>query len=88
MTVEEYAAKFVEFSCFASYLISNEPKKASKFQKGLNDRIRPHIIASEVDTLTETVKRAMSLEKDFKCKPDSKEDEKRQGSSGFQHVEG
>ena len=30
----------------------------------------------------------MSLEKDFKCKPDSKEDEKRQGSSGFQHVEG
>ena len=31
MTVEEYGAKFVELSCFASYLIPNEPKKVSKF---------------------------------------------------------
>ncbi|XP_030936661.1 uncharacterized protein LOC115961900 [Quercus lobata] len=77
MIVEEYVAKFVELSHFAPYLIPDEPKKVSKFQKGLNDRIRPHIIASGVGTLTETVKQAMSLEEDFKCNPDSKEDEAR-----------
>ena len=47
MTVEEYAAKFVELSRFAPYLIPNEPKKVSKFQKCLNDKIFPHIIASK-----------------------------------------
>jgi len=47
MTVEEYATKFVELSRFAYYLIPNEPKKVSKFQKCLNDKIRPQIIASE-----------------------------------------
>ena len=88
MTVEEYAAKFVELSHFAPYLILDEPKKVSKFQKGLNDRSRPHIIAFGVGTFTKTVKRAMSLEEDFKCNPGSKEDEKKQEPSNYQHVDG
>ncbi|XP_030950154.1 uncharacterized protein LOC115974078 [Quercus lobata] len=78
MTVEEYAAKFVKLSRFAPYLIPNEPKKICKFQKGLNDRIHPLIIASGVGTFIETMKRAISLEEDFKCNPGSKEDEKKQ----------
>ena len=45
ITVEEYDAKIVELPRFAPYLILNEPKKVSKFQKGLNDKICPHIIA-------------------------------------------
>ena len=81
MIVEEYVAKFVELSHFAPYLILDEPKKVSKFQKGLNDRIRPHIIASGKGTFTDTTKQVMSLEKDFKCNPDSKEDEKKQEPS-------
>ena len=88
MMVEEYAAKFVELSRFAPYLIPDEPKKISKFQKGLNDRIRPLIIAFGVGTFTETVKRAMSLEEDFKCNPNSKEDEKKQEPSNYQHIDG
>ena len=88
MTVEEYAAKFVELSCFAPYLIPDESKKMKKFQEGLNGRIRPLIIASGVDTFTETVKRAMSLEEDFKCNLGSKNNEKRQEPSSFQHGEG
>ena len=48
-----------------------------KFQEGLNDRIRHLIIASRVDTFTEAVKRAMSLEEDFKYNPNSKESEKK-----------
>ena len=65
MTVEEYVAKFVELSRFAPYLIPDESKKVKKFWEGLNDRIRPLIIASRMDAFTEAVKRAMSLEKDF-----------------------
>nr|POE64183.1 g-type lectin s-receptor-like serine/threonine-protein kinase [Quercus suber] len=87
MTVEEYVAKFVELSRFAPYLIPDESKKVKKFREGLNDRIRPFIIASGVDTFTETVKRAMSLEEDFKCNLGSKNDEKKQEPSGFQHGE-
>ena len=87
MTIEEYATKFVELSCFAPYLISDEPKKVSKFQKDFNDRICAHIIASRVGTFTETMKWSMRLEEDFKCNPSSKEDEKNQEPSGFLHVE-
>nr|POF10394.1 hypothetical protein CFP56_61462 [Quercus suber] len=83
MTVEEYAAKFVKLSCFAPYVIPDESKKVKKFREGLNGRIRPLIIASRVDTFTETMKRAMSLEEDFKCNLGSKNDEKKQEPSVF-----
>ena len=88
MTVEEYVAKFVELSRFAPYLIPDESKKVKKFWEGLNDRICPLIIASRVDTFTEVVKRAMSLEKDFKYNPNSKDSEKKQGPFNSQHGKG
>ena len=50
-----------------------------KFQEGLNSRIHPLIIAFRVDTFTDAVKQAMSLEEDFKYNPSSKESEKKQG---------
>ena len=86
--MEEYATKFVELSSFAPYLIPNEPKKVKKFREGLNGRIRPLIIAFGVDTFTKTVKRAISLEEDFKCNLGSKNDEKKQEPFGSQHGEG
>ena len=49
MTVEQYAAKFIELSRFGPYLILTEAKKASRFQKGLDERLRHHLIASGVD---------------------------------------
>ncbi|XP_030938281.1 uncharacterized protein LOC115963423 isoform X2 [Quercus lobata] len=88
MTVEEYAAKFVKLSRFAPYLILDEPKKVKKFREGPNGRIHPLIIASRVDTFTETVKWAMNLEEDFKCNLGSKNEEKKQEPFGFQHGEG
>ena len=88
MTVGEYVAKFVELSRFASYLIPDESKKVKKFREGLNDRIRPLIIASGVDTFTEAVKRAMSLKEDSKNNPSSKESEKKQGPFNSQHGKG
>ncbi|XP_075665043.1 uncharacterized protein LOC142634637 [Castanea sativa] len=88
MTVEEYAAKFVELSRFAPYLIPDESKKVKKFWEGLDGRIRPLIIASRVDTYTEAVKRAMSLEEDYKHNPNAKESEKKQGPFPSQHGKG
>ena len=88
MTVEEYVAKFVELSHFALYLIPNESKKVKKFWEGLNGRIRPLIIASGVDTFTEAVKRAISIEEEFKYNPSSKESEKKQGPINSQHDKG
>ena len=66
MTVERYAAKFIKLSHFGPHLILTEAKKASRFQKGLNERLRHHLIASGVNNYAESVKRAMRLEEDFK----------------------
>ena len=66
MTVEQYAAKFIGLSRFGPHLILTEAKKASKFQKGLNERLRYHLIALGVNNYVESVKRAMRLEEDFK----------------------
>ena len=66
MIVEQYAAKFIELSHFGPHLILTEAKKASRFQKGLNERLRHHLIASGVDNYAKPVKRAMKLEEDFK----------------------
>ena len=68
MTVEQYAAKFIELSRFGPHLILTEAKKASRFQKGLDERLRHYLIASGVDNYAESVKRAMRLEEDFKNK--------------------
>ena len=86
--MEEYAAKFIDLSRFAPYLIPDEHKKVMKFQKGLNDQIRPHILAAGVNTLFETVKRAMRLEEDFKYNHGSDESGKKQWSSGSHHGKG
>jgi len=66
MTVEQYATKFIKLSHFRPHLILTEAKKASRFQKGLNERLRHHLIASGVDNYAELVERAMRLEEDFK----------------------
>ena len=88
MTMEEYAAKFVELSRFAPYLILDEPKKVKMFREGFNGRVCPFIIASKVDTFTKAVKWAISLEEDFKYNPSSKESEKKQRPSNSQHGKG
>ncbi|KAF5475723.1 hypothetical protein F2P56_007499 [Juglans regia] len=39
MSVHQYAARFIELSRFAAYLIPDEEKKARKFEQGLNEKI-------------------------------------------------
>ena len=83
MTVEQYAAKFIDLSRFGPHLILTEAKKASRFQKGLNERLRHHLIASGVDNYAESVKRAMRLEEDFKNNVGKENPPRNTGQTGF-----
>ena len=84
MTVEQYAAKFIELSHFGPYLILTEAKKASRFQKGLNERLRHHLIASGANNYAESVKRAMRLEEDFKNNVRKENPARNTGQTSFQ----
>jgi hypothetical protein len=63
LTVEEYAAKFIELSWFAPYLVSTEELKARKFERGLQPRIMNHIVGFEIGILTDLVNKATIIER-------------------------
>ncbi|XP_023906356.1 uncharacterized protein LOC112018082 [Quercus suber] len=83
MTIEQYAAKFIELSHFGPHLILTEAKKASRFQKGFNEKLQHHLIASGVDNYAESVKRAMRLEEDFKNNVRKENPPRNTGQTGF-----
>ena len=58
-------------------------KKESRFQKGLNERLRHYLIAAGVDSYAESVKRAMRLEEDFKNNVRKENPPKITGQTGF-----
>lgn len=76
LSVEQYAAKFMELSHFALHLIANEGKRVKKCQRGLNDKICYFIVASWIDSYTETVRRGMAWEEDFRRRDVLKETKK------------
>ena len=61
-----------------------EMKKESRFQKGLNERLQHHLIASRVDNYAKSIKRAMRLEEDFKNKVRNENPPRNTGYLGFQ----
>jgi hypothetical protein len=63
MPVEEYAAKFIELSRFAPYLVSTEELKARKFERGLQPRIMNQIVGFEIGILTDLVNKAAIIER-------------------------
>jgi hypothetical protein len=63
MTVEEYAAKFIELSRFAPYLVSTEELKARKFERGLQPRIMNQIVGFEIGILTDLIDKAAVIER-------------------------
>jgi hypothetical protein len=58
MLVIEYAMKFLQLSCFGLYLIPTEEKKAKKFEKGLNSRIRIMMSCFDVRDFSQLVDKA------------------------------
>ncbi|XP_057958532.1 uncharacterized protein LOC131151294 [Malania oleifera] len=61
MTVGEYAAKFVELSRFASFLILNKVRKTKKFEKGLRERLYELVVGFQVQKFSDLVDKALML---------------------------
>jgi hypothetical protein len=53
-----YGVKFLRLSCFGMYLIQNEDKKAKKFERGLNSRIRIMMSYFDIQYFSQLVDRA------------------------------
>ena len=62
MTVEEYAAKFIELSWFAPYLVPTEELKARNFERGLHPHILNQIVGFEIGMLTNLINKAAVIE--------------------------
>jgi hypothetical protein len=66
MSVTEYASRFVQLSRFAPYLIPDEEKKAKKFERGLNPRIRTMMACFDIRDFSQLVDRASIYEEGLK----------------------
>ncbi|XP_057953948.1 uncharacterized protein LOC131148240 [Malania oleifera] len=62
ITMQQYAAKFVELSCFAPHMIPNELLKARIFERGLKQSIRAQVVALLTQSFFELVDWAMAVE--------------------------
>jgi hypothetical protein len=60
--VEQYAARFIELSRFAPYLVPKEELKARKFERGLQPRIMNQVAGFEIGNLTDLVNKAVVIE--------------------------
>ncbi|XP_057965460.1 uncharacterized protein LOC131156024 [Malania oleifera] len=83
MTVVEYAAIFVELSCFTPFMIPNEVRKARKFKKGLRCRIYELVVGFQVQSFSELVDKASVLEKSIQISTKPSEQKKRPAPFGF-----
>jgi hypothetical protein len=66
MSVIEYAAKFLQLSCFGLYLILTEEKKAKKFKRGLNSHIRIMMSCFDIWNFSQLVDKASIYEESLK----------------------
>ncbi|XP_057962255.1 uncharacterized protein LOC131153818 [Malania oleifera] len=63
VTVGVYAAKFVELSCFAPFMIPNETRKAKIFEKGLRQKIFELVVGFLVQNFSDLVDKVSVVEK-------------------------
>ncbi|XP_057958406.1 transcription factor MUTE [Malania oleifera] len=59
---QQYAAKFVELSLFAPYMVPDESKKAWRFEKGLRQGIYEQVVAFHVHNFSKLVDKATVVE--------------------------
>ncbi|XP_057969449.1 uncharacterized protein LOC131158600 [Malania oleifera] len=62
LSVQQYAARFQKLSQFAPFMISDETKKASKFQRGLNKEIRKQTAIWQMQDFVTLVDKATIVE--------------------------
>ena len=89
MSMIEYQREFTQLSKYAPEMLVTEEEKCRKFENGLNDYIRAHVIRFCHDDFSKIVKCAFNVEKVKKEEYERKE--RRQGkknpsqSSSYQH---
>ena len=66
MSVMECFVKFLQLSCFGLYLILTKEKKAKKFERGLNSRIRIMMSCFDIRNFPQLVDKASIYEESLK----------------------
>jgi len=64
-SVDEYAADFLRLSRFAPYMVTDEEKRASRFQKGLRMEIQMYLMPQELKTYANVLSTARKVERGF-----------------------
>ena len=72
-SVDEYAAEFLRLSRFAPYMVSDEEKRASRFQQGLKIDIQLFLIPQQFKTYSQVLSIAHEVERGLKKKSRSQE---------------
>lgn len=62
LTVNQYAARFVQLSWFTPMMVASESKKAQKFLRGLKANIFDHIAILKPNTYVEALEHAQTRE--------------------------
>jgi len=67
-SVDEYAAEFLRLSRFAPYMVTDEEKRASRFQQGLQMDIQMFLMPHHLKTYAEVLTIAREVERGFEKK--------------------
>ena len=61
--MDEYAVEFLRLSCFAPYIVTDEEKRASRFQQGLQMDIQVLLIPQQLKTYSQVLTIAREVER-------------------------
>jgi hypothetical protein len=82
MSMIKYAAEFLQLSRFGLYLIPTDEKKAKKFERGLNSRIRIMMSCFDIRDFSQLVNNASIYEESLKENAVEYEDQKKRTQGG------
>ncbi|XP_057960665.1 uncharacterized protein LOC131152809 [Malania oleifera] len=84
LSVQQYAARFIELSRFAPYIIPDEVKKVRQFERGLRREIYKQVSILKLQDFTELVDRATIAETGERLEAEEQRQKKRSIPSDFQ----
>jgi len=70
-SVDEYAAEFLRLSRFAPYMVTDEEKRASRFQQGLQMDIQVFLMPQQLKTYSEVLTIAREVERGLEKKKEN-----------------
>ncbi|XP_057965457.1 uncharacterized protein LOC131156021 [Malania oleifera] len=84
LSVQQYAARFIELSRFSPYIVPNEIKKARQIERCLRQGIFKQVVVLKIQDFAELVDRGALVEIRERMDAEEQEQKKRSVSSGFQ----